>query len=127
MKYDDLLRVPFKKFGRDKNGLDCYGLVMEMCRRAGFLMPEIKDMVRDVDDKKAEAFVSDFFLPYVRVSDKIRAGNILLCSFRGVTHVGYIIAHDKVLHATFDHGVCVSPVAIMRKIAIYEPICPLQR
>ena len=35
MKYDDLLNIPFKKFGRDKNGFDCYGVVMECCKRAG--------------------------------------------------------------------------------------------
>ena len=35
MKYDDLLNTPFKRRGRDKNGFDCYGAVLECCRRAG--------------------------------------------------------------------------------------------
>ena len=34
MKYDDLLNAPFKRRGRDKNGFDCYGAVLECCRRA---------------------------------------------------------------------------------------------
>ena len=33
--YDDLIGVPFVDGGRDKNGLDCWGLVKEAFRRQG--------------------------------------------------------------------------------------------
>ena len=39
--YSDLIGVPFKNQGRDKNiGLDCYGLVMEVYKKLGIQLPE---------------------------------------------------------------------------------------
>jgi cell wall-associated NlpC family hydrolase len=39
-RYDDLIGVPYKDFGRDpKKGLDCWGLAMEMYRRQGIELP----------------------------------------------------------------------------------------
>ena len=39
--YSDLIGVPFKNRGRDKNtGLDCYGLVMEVYKKIGIQLPE---------------------------------------------------------------------------------------
>jgi cell wall-associated NlpC family hydrolase len=38
--YKDLLGIPFKRHGRDKNGMDCYGLVMEIQKRRGIALPE---------------------------------------------------------------------------------------
>lgn len=40
MHFKDLIGVPFKKHGRDKQGMDCYGLAMEVYRRRGIEMPE---------------------------------------------------------------------------------------
>ena len=36
----DLIGVPFLKNGRDKKGIDCYGLVLEIYKRKGFNAPE---------------------------------------------------------------------------------------
>lgn len=39
--YNDLIGIPFLDGGRDpNNGLDCYGLVMEVYRRQSILLPE---------------------------------------------------------------------------------------
>ena len=56
MKYDDLLNVPFKRFGRDKSGFDCYGVVMECCKRAG---TPLKDLYGGIVDLPAES-VNDY-------------------------------------------------------------------
>lgn len=39
--YHDLIGVPFKTNGRDLNGLDCYGLILEMSNRLGKYLPEM--------------------------------------------------------------------------------------
>lgn len=40
LNYEDLLGVPFLMGGRDKSGLDCYGLVKEIYIRKGITLPE---------------------------------------------------------------------------------------
>ena len=56
MKYDDLLNIPFKKFGRDKTGFDCYGVVMECCKRAG---TPLRDLYGNIVDLPADS-VNDY-------------------------------------------------------------------
>jgi len=41
MDYSDLLKVPWKEGGRDLNGLDCWGLCLEVCRREGIPLPQV--------------------------------------------------------------------------------------
>ena len=38
--YHDLLGVPWKDHGRDKAGLDCYGLLMVLFARKDIILPE---------------------------------------------------------------------------------------
>jgi len=38
----DLLGIPFKEGGRDLSGLDCWGLCMEIYRRAGKMLPDFQ-------------------------------------------------------------------------------------
>jgi hypothetical protein len=39
--YEDLLIVPYKENGRDTDGMDCYGFVIELLRRAGKNLADI--------------------------------------------------------------------------------------
>jgi hypothetical protein len=120
MKYDDLLNIPFRKFGRDKNGYDCYGVVIECCKRAG---TPLKDLYGGIVD-----------LPANRVNDYIRGGlnvkqipvpkvgGLIYSIYKGNAHVGYIVSRGLVLHATIDKGVKLSPLAALRPIAYYEVV-----
>lgn len=47
--YSDLIGVPYKLNGRDKTGLDCYGLVIEMFARNNVTLPDYL-YVNDSDD-----------------------------------------------------------------------------
>lgn len=120
MKYDDLLNIPFRKFGRDKNGYDCYGVVMECCRRAG---TPLKDLYGDIVDLPAEK-LNDYIsggLNLRRISGP-KTGAVVLSIYKGNIHVGYIVERGLVLHATIDRGVKISPLAALRPIAFYEVI-----
>ena len=120
MKYDDLLNVPFKKFGRDEKGFDCYGVVMECCKRAG---TPLRDLYNDIVDLPADK-VNDYINGglNVRQIDEAKIGAIVYSIYHGNTHVGYIVERGKVLHATIDKGVKISPLVAMHPIAFFEVI-----
>ena len=120
MKYDDLLNIPFKKFGRDKNGFDCYGVVMECCRRAG---TPLRDLYDDIVDLPADS-VNDYISGGLNVKeiDAPKVGALIYSIYKGNVHVGYIVERDKVLHATIDKGVKISPLAALHPLAYYEVI-----
>lgn len=120
MKYDDLLNIPFKKFGRDKNGYDCYGVVMECCRRAG---TPLRDLYGDIVDLSADS-VNDYISGglNVRQIDTPKTGALVYSIHQGNVHVGYIVSRGCVLHATIDKGVKISPLQALRPIAYYEVI-----
>ena len=120
MKYDDLLNIPFKKFGRDKNGFDCYGVVMECCKRAG---TPLRDLRGDIVDLPADG-VNDYIRGGLNVKEipAPKVGAIVYSIYHGNVHVGYIVERGKALHATIDKGVKISPLAALRPMAYYEVI-----
>ena len=120
MKYDDLLNIPFKKFGRDKNGFDCYGVVMECCKRAG---TPLRDLYNDIVDLPADK-VNDYIRGglNVRQISEPKKGALVYSIYHGNTHVGYIVERGKVLHATIDKGIKISPLTAMHPIAFFEVI-----
>lgn len=120
MKYDDLLNIPFKKFGRDKNGYDCYGVVMECCRRAG---TPLKDLYSDIVDLPADS-VNDYIRGglNVRQIDTPKTGALVYSIYKSNVHAGYIVSRGCVLHATIDKGVKISPLQALHPIAYYEVI-----
>jgi len=120
LKYDDLLNIPFKKFGRDKSGFDCYGVVMECCKRAG---TPLKDLYGDIVDLPADK-VNDYIDGglNVRKISEAKKGSLVYSIYHGNTHVGYLVERDKVLHATIDKGVKISPLIAMHPIAFFEVV-----
>ena len=120
MKYDDLLNIPFKKFGRDKNGFDCYGVVMECCKRAG---TPLRDLYNDIVDLPADK-VNDYIKGGLNVKQisEPKKGALVYSMYHGNTHVGYIVERGKVLHATIDKGVKITPLIAMHPIAFFEVI-----
>ena len=120
MKYDDLLNVPFKKFGRDKNGFDCYGVVMECCKRAG---TPLKDLYGDIVDLPADR-VNDYISGGLNVKEipAPKVGGLVYSIYKSNVHVGYIVYRGLVLHATIDKGVKLSPLAALHPIAYYEVV-----
>ena len=120
MKYDDLLNIPFKKFGRDKSGFDCYGVVMECCKRAGTPLKDLYGDIVDLPADKVNNYINGGL--NVRKISKARKGALVYSIYHGNAHVGYLVERDKVLHATIDKGVKISPLVAMHPIAFFEVI-----
>ena len=124
MKYDDLLSVPFKWGGRDMSGMDCYGIVVECCRRAG---TPIKDPFMAITEsvppeeamriRKQSINLEEIEAPQV--------GGIVFGEWGGRSHVGYIVERGKVLHAIEGEKARVSPVGIFRK-PVYFAVTPIE-
>ena len=118
MRYDDLLNVPYKAHGRGDGGYDCYGLVVEMCRRAG---TPLRDpyKVADLPSERVNDYIGGV---NVRRTDAPRKGALAECSCHGSLHVGYVVERGMMIHATTDRGVRVTPLAAMRPTAYYEVV-----
>ena len=110
MQYSDLLGTPFKLYGRDKTGIDCLGVVLEVYRRAGTPFPdplEVLPTTPSLDAMLSTGETSE----WSQVVGGYRERDVVL--FRdsaGSLHVGVLVTPSRILHATEAHGVVVSPL-----------------
>lgn len=118
MKWDDLLTVPYKANGRDMSGMDCYGLVLECCRRNG-------TPLRDVRYEGAEiaADTLSFYTRAVNVCpiESAQAGAVIECEYAGNLHIGFLVDTKTVLHMTYE-GMRVSPLLALRNVRFYKVV-----
>jgi cell wall-associated NlpC family hydrolase len=57
IEVNDLIGIPYKARGRGKDGLDCYGLFLELMRREGVILPDpaYTDTERETNKKILES------------------------------------------------------------------------
>ena len=119
IKYDDLLTAEYKPHGRGDGGYDCYGLVLECCRRAG---TPLKDPFRKYESMEAGAeipYINDF--NNIREIKRPKAGAVAECASGRNLHVGYMVAPDKVLHIT-RRGARVTHIKAVNAVRFYEVV-----
>lgn len=119
MRYDDLIGIPYKEHGRSKSeGFDCYGLCVEMCRRAGTPLADPYSI-----SSLESADVGDLIggVNLARTDGPV-VGGIVECEYGGFLHAGYVVSRTLMIHATTDKGVRVSPIAAMRAKAFYRVV-----
>lgn len=115
MTYEDLLIVKYKENGRDENGMDCYGLVLECCERAGTPIP---DIVYGNDSATLPEYIRTLNVQEIGFPVK---GAILQCTLDGDLHIGYLIDKKTCLHMTYS-GVRVTPIAALKNKRYFEVI-----
>ena len=94
--YNDLIGVPFKYGGRDNNGYDCFGLILELLKRNGI-------NAHDFGWNNDGAIIQSMMLSASETGrweqDTLRVNNILLFKIgRYVRHVGFYIGNGKFIH-----------------------------
>ena len=109
MQYTDLIGVPFKDGGRNKNGLDCWGLVKILLERQCYKYIQdyyisafnIKDIHDELETNRHTW----------RKIEKPEVGCVVLLA-NGCTaaanHVGIVVDDSRFIHAYARTGVCVS-------------------
>ncbi|MCR5723460.1 MAG: C40 family peptidase [Treponema sp.] len=118
MTYADLIGVPFKDNGRDSSGMDCYGVVLEMCRRNGQHLPDLVYENAHVTIDRLGNCVAETGLKEIPES-QAGAGNIMQCNYNGELHVGYMLDKNRMIHATAS-GVRVTLCRVFRQRKYFE-------
>jgi cell wall-associated NlpC family hydrolase len=115
--YEDMLSAPYLDFGRDpQKGLDCYGLILECCKRAG---TPLKDVVYETTKCQTEFVEAEKLHVNIKEIEKPRQGALVQCFYNGNLHTGYMINAVHMLHMTYE-GCRITPVFAIPGAKFYE-------
>ena len=98
--FDDLIGVPFAYDGRGPEKYDCYGLVMELSRRDGIILP---DFIHS-SDMALNAATVGVVLPQWEQIEKCPGAIALIRIGKYVAHVGYVIDDNRMIHTWEESG-----------------------
>ena len=117
--YNDLLSAKYKPHGRGDGGYDCYGLVLECCRRAG---TPLKDPFQKYEHLPVGAellYINDY--NNIKEINAPKPGAIAECKTGDNLHVGYMVTPQLALHIT-QKGCRVTHIRSLNPIHYYEVI-----
>jgi cell wall-associated NlpC family hydrolase len=97
---DDLIGIPFTYGGRGPSTFDCYGLVMECARRAGQTLPDFGFS----DNQSLNAAMMGATMPQWAETPCAAGAIVLLRTGRHVSHVGYMLDQNKMIHTWEQSG-----------------------
>lgn len=110
----DLIGVPFVDGGRDRKGLDCWGLVMLAMLRAGKQIPDYN--VNCHEREKIAKLVADpeQWVSWKKIDDPMPGDGIALRVDPNmpdaIQHFGVYLGSGKFIHTTRKTGVMVSRI-----------------
>jgi len=107
--FSDLIGIPYIKNGKDINGFDCFGLVQEIYRRLGFVIPNLD--YNDPDDVQfIDTLANNEKDKLTKQISKPEPYCFVLLMTVGtyVTHIGVVLEDCKsFIHTTKKKNVCV--------------------
>lgn len=107
--YLDLIGVPFAYGGRGPDTYDCYGLLMELHRRQGLVIPNYQSSSNtSIASESMKASIEQkVWLELWKKTETraapetadLRTGRVLLLNIKGLPcHVGMVIGPDRFVH-----------------------------
>lgn len=98
----DLVGLPFEIRGRGPHSYDCFGVLCEVYRRHGIIIP---DLYYGADPQKQAELLLRGSSAWTRTEPQAGAG-LLFRSWSSLapSHVGVLIDQDQFIHATEDFG-----------------------
>ena len=108
--YEDLLGKPFAYHGRGPDAYDCWGLVREICRRGGILLPDHASST--IPEEQGKGIKEDAEKYYRRVDEPEPLDVILFQVVpRYVTHCGVYVGAGRFVHITEKTSVVCEELA----------------
>jgi cell wall-associated NlpC family hydrolase len=91
----EYIGIPFKFGGRDRNNLDCYGLVMLLYKELhGITLP---DVISPTYLNEIETLLNEHKVKWEPC--ELEVGCVLVFNVRGYgSHVGYYLGDDRMIH-----------------------------
>ena len=107
--WNDYVGIPYKLHGRDKDGLDCWGLVRLVYREQKQIdLPSFSEEYFSSDDVAYNQEVIARHKEGWSLSDDYTVGDVALFRINGSeSHVGIIIGENKFLHARDGSSVSI--------------------
>jgi cell wall-associated NlpC family hydrolase len=103
----DLVGIPYKHHGRDASGMDCYGLVIEVLRRAGISVPDVFYPDTGMETNKTVLNSLEAAIPNIRL-DKPEEGAVVEILVMGQpSHVGVCLGDGTFIHSLRKIGVVI--------------------
>lgn len=117
--YEDLLTVNYKPHGRSlKDGLDCYGFVIECCKRTGQTLKDVT-YLEHIKEKDVCNYVTKVNVKKIGHPNK---NCVAECETEdGGLHIVFCIDKKTVIHMT-RQGVRITPLVAFKNCTYYEVV-----
>ena len=106
------LGTPYKHTGRDKDGVDCWGLVYRYFDYIGLRINYDIDYEKHWSKNGKNYFIEgidQFYKYFEKISYPEKGSIVLFTGINGVVnHIGIVIDDNKFIHAVKKAGVCIS-------------------
>lgn len=106
IKTDDLLGKPWKMNARGPDAYDCYGLVIECCKRAGTPLLDLK-YCKEMNQKGCEELGKISGVNLKKIASA-KAGCLVEIDLYDTMHIGYMLDNYNVLHTTKSGVKCTN-------------------
>lgn len=123
MEYLDLIGTPFVDGGRDKKGLDCWGLAKELYHRRGIDLPDFNISAMATDRITGELLANKPLWRKLQEPELYCIVVIRLICHGWADHVGIYLGNNKFIHAYRATGVVIDRLSRWRSriIGYYVP------
>lgn len=101
MNLSPYLGIPYVERGRDRDGVDCYGLVFLIYREVlGIELPRYEGAPDWRELEAVEAMLDDRLTEWIEVPKRdVRFGDVIVTRYQGRRHIGISLGGSSYFHA----------------------------